>query len=117
MFWSFFSLRMDICNSPIAVAMERVWSVALICCSGICVSEIKHFWAGDMWDDAPESLMLTSSLDRGLPLHASMAPENIVVKANSSPSVMILDESFPWALSGFSPSDAHIVHPSPHCPS
>src|SRR5882724_2078609 len=96
MFCGPFSLGMDIHSSPIAVAVKRVWSVALICHGGICVSETKRWRAGDMWDDAPESYTLTSSSDRGLPLHESVAPANVVVKANTSPSAAILDESFPF---------------------
>jgi len=30
------------------VAVKRVWLVALIMCTGICVSEMKHLQAGDM---------------------------------------------------------------------
>src|SRR5882724_5225330 len=73
----------DTCRSPIVVALKRVWSATLIRFGGIAFIDMKRAQFRDMCDDAPESYTSTSRLEKGLVLHAKVAPANVIVKANS----------------------------------
>ena len=94
---------MDTCKSPIAVAVKRVWSAALIGFGGISFIDMKQARFGDMCDDVPESYTSTSRLERGLVLHAKVAPVNGIVKENSLLPVVALADSFPLESSFFFP--------------
>src|SRR5882724_2839296 len=53
--------------------------------------------------NVPESYTSTSRLEKGLVLHAKVAPMSVIVKANSSLPVVALADSFPLESSFFFP--------------